>query len=182
MAFGSNSLRIWPFSPLPASWAPLLEQEIREETGLQCHFIDEKLDLEFAYDPGRKQYHSSRILLALVNHFKASQDKIIGITELDLFIPILTYVFGEAQLDGIASVVSWYRLRPEFYGLPPDANLVRQRLSKEIMHELGHNFALRHCLDFQCVMHASTYAEEIDLKTRSFCAACKAQAQKGLGI
>ncbi|HQT91630.1 MAG TPA: hypothetical protein PL001_06335 [Candidatus Kryptobacter bacterium] len=97
----------------------------------------------------------------------------LGVTSGDLFVPVLTYVFGEAQLDGKVAVVSSYRLRDEYYGLAPDAGLLHHRLVKESVHELGHAFGLLHCHNYLCVMHSSTGVEEIDIKTERLCTECR---------
>jgi archaemetzincin len=99
-------------------------------------------------------------------------EKILGVTGIDLFVPVLTYVFGEAQLDGRAAVVSSFRLDDRLYGLSPNPALLRERLVKETLHELGHTFGLLHCRDFECVMHSSTSVEEIDLKPAHLCGKC----------
>jgi archaemetzincin len=96
------------------------------------------------------------------------------VASVDLYIPILTFVFGEAQLQGNCAVESSFRLRQEFYGLPPDSALFRDRLLKESIHELGHTFELSHCDDYQCVMSPSHGVEWIDLKTSRLCKACRA--------
>ena len=62
----------------------------------------------------------------------------LALTELDLYIPVLTYVFGEAQLAGDSALVSAHRLRQEFYGMPANRRLLDERLLKESLHELGH--------------------------------------------
>jgi archaemetzincin len=130
-------------------------------------------DPETAFDPSRGQYNSTRLLRMLLDHPSSEAEKILGVTGVDLFTPVLTYVFGEAQLEGRAAVVSIHRLRAEVYGLPPDDSLLFGRLLKESVHELGHSFGLLHCSDPGCVMHASTYAEEIDLKSVDFCTSCR---------
>jgi archaemetzincin len=93
----------------------------------------------------------------------------------DLFIPILTYVFGEAQLNGRVAVISSHRLLNERYGLPADPGLAFDRLLKEAVHELGHVFGLLHCQDRECAMHISTYVEDIDLKSAALCTPCRRQ-------
>ena len=103
----------------------------------------------------------------------------IGVTAADLFVPVLTYVFGEAQLGGRAAVVSTHRLRPEAYGLPADDDLLTARAEKEALHELGHTYGLLHCPAPDCVMRASTYAEEIDLKPAALCERCLAAVRAG---
>jgi len=130
------------------------------------------LNLSFAYDSSRNQYNSSAILRRLLDVLPPGSSKIICLTDVDLFIPILTFVFGEAQLSGTSAVVSTRRLHNEFYGLPSSDHLLRDRITKELTHELGHTYGLIHCRDYRCVMHSSTYVEDIDLKSSEFCPTC----------
>jgi archaemetzincin len=99
-------------------------------------------------------------------------ERVLGVTNVDLFIPVLTFVFGEAQLGGPAGVVSFFRLDNRFYGLPENGELLLARLVKECVHEVGHTYGLLHCPDPDCVMRSSTYVEQIDLKQASFCIEC----------
>jgi archaemetzincin len=131
------------------------------------------LDLKPFYSQQRVQYNSTEILQAL-GGLMGTEDKTLAVIEEDLFIPILTFVFGEAQLDGSCAVVSSHRLRNARYGLPPDPTKEFSRLLKEAVHELGHTFGLVHCSIPDCVMRASTYVEDIDLKGVSFCTSCRA--------
>jgi archaemetzincin len=91
---------------------------------------------------------------------------------MDLYIPVLTFVFGEAQLSDGGAVVSAHRLRQEFYGMPTNPELLHERLLKESLHELGHTYGLRHCPDYTCVMSSSNAVERIDLKNAEFCPNC----------
>jgi archaemetzincin len=99
--------------------------------------------------------------------------RILGVTACDLYVPVLTFVFGEAQLDGNCAVVSTARLQEEFYGMPRSEELYRERLLKEAAHELGHTFGLRHCADWQCVMSSSHGVERLDVKGAGFCSSCR---------
>jgi archaemetzincin len=101
--------------------------------------------------------------------------KVLGVTELDLFIPIFTFLFGEAQLNGPGALVSIHRLHNQFYGIPEDEERLRSRLVKESIHELGHTFGLIHCFALRCVMNTSTYVEEIDQKPPTFCRICETE-------
>jgi archaemetzincin len=94
------------------------------------------------------------------------------VTSVDLYVPVLTFVFGEAQLSGSCAVVSLHRLREEFYGLPAREELMRERLVKEAVHELGHTFGLRRCDDWRCVMTSSHAVERLDVKGAEFCFLC----------
>jgi archaemetzincin len=125
-----------------------------------------------SYDPKRRQFNSTRILKEILLDVPEDALKIQGIVEQDLCIPILTYVFGEAQLGGAASVVSAARLRQEFHGLPPDEGLFHGRLRKECLHELGHNFGLVHCHDRRCVMYLSNTIMDVDSKGFDYCSHC----------
>jgi archaemetzincin len=132
------------------------------------------VDAGFAFSSLRGQHHSTEILKRLLADASADSWRILGVTSYDLFIPILTFVFGEAQLNGRCAVVSAHRLHQEFYGMPHDEPLFRERLLKECMHELGHTLGLHHCADYRCVMCSSNNVERIDLKGTDFCAACAA--------
>lgn len=129
-------------------------------------------DPELAFDPARGQYNSRILLAQLLNQQPDQTTRILGVAGVDLFIPVLTYVFGEAQLDGRAAVVSTYRLDNQIYGLPPDRDLLFQRLCKEAIHELGHTYNLVHCHTHPCVMLSSPYVEGIDVKSERFCEDC----------
>jgi len=131
-------------------------------------------DLDRAYDPLRKQYNSSTLLLTLIQTPPADAFRLLGVSDVDLFVPILTFLFGEAQFEGIGALVSTHRLRSEFYGLGPDPDLLMERLFKEAVHELGHTYGLVHCPAPGCVMNTSTDVTDIDTKSVLFCPECKA--------
>lgn len=127
-------------------------------------------DPELAFDASRGQYNSRMLLAQLLR--EPTGGRVLGVTNVDLFIAVLTFVFGEAQLDDRAAVVSTYRLDNRLYGLEADPRLLFERLVKEAVHELGHTYGLLHCTDNRCVMASSTYVEQIDLKARTFCDRC----------
>jgi archaemetzincin len=106
--------------------------------------------------------------------------RILGVTCVDLYIPILTFVFGEAQMGGPCAVVSAHRLRQEFYGLPSDRNMLQDRLIKEAVHEVGHTLELTHCNDYRCAMAPSHAVEWIDLKDSSLCSTCIARVAEAV--
>jgi len=136
-----------------------------------CSTRKDTLDPSFAYDPKRNQFHSTAILASMQP--LSNGNRILAVTGFDLFVPVLTFVFGEAQLAGNCAVVSLHRLREEVYGLPPNSSLQAERLRKEAVHELGHTFGLRHCDNWRCVMTSSHSVEWLDVKTREFCASCR---------
>ena len=151
-----------------------LSRAVGRSFGLRTYVSPAPLILDRAFDAYRGQYNSTALLVQLVNAFAGTDEKRIAVVGVDLFIPVLTFVFGEAQLGGSAAVVSTHRLANPFYGLPKNDELSFQRLEKEVVHELGHTFGLYHCHQFECVMRSSTYVEEIDLKRIAICDECAA--------
>src|ERR1017187_49779 len=147
--------------------------EIEEILRIPCRVLPARLDPEFAFHGERQQYHSSEILRRMQSFLTADSWRMLGIGPVDMYIPILTFVFGEAQMGGPCAVVSAHRLRQEFYGLPSDHELFRQRLIKEAVHEVGHTLNLTHCDDYRCAMASSHAVEGIDLKDNALCATCR---------
>ena len=149
-----------------------LAEALTRRLNVACSIQPEGLEAEFAFNPMRRQYHSTEILKKILQRPQGDTWKVLGVTEMDLYIPVLTFVFGEAQLADGGAVVSAHRLRQEFYGMPTDPELLHERLLKEALHELGHTYGLRHCPDYTCVMSASNGVERIDLKNAEFCPTC----------
>ncbi len=127
-------------------------------------------NVDFAFDINRNQYHSTAILGKLAEAAPADALKILAITHNDLFIPILTHVYGEAQLGGKSSVVSIHRLKE---GFSEQDETYLDRIAKEAVHELGHTFNLRHCKDSSCIMHYCRDIRDVDKKTNQLCRYCK---------
>lgn len=125
-----------------------------------------------AYDPQRHQYSVIAIMKDLLKQCPADAIRLLAVTERDLFIPMLSFVFGQAQLRGQIAIISLARLRQEFYGLPANAMLFISRTLKETVHEMGHTFGLTHCLDHECPMSLSTNIQQVDAKGEAFCANC----------
>ena len=127
-----------------------------------------------AYDPRRQQYDSSALLIALAAQVPADCTWVLGITGHDLYVPMLSFVFGQAQLGGRVAIVSLSRLRQDFYGLPADPDLLRQRAVKEVLHEMGHLLGLVHCEESLCAMSLSTDIVQVDSKRSELCESCRA--------
>lgn len=131
------------------------------------------IDLSEYYDPIRRQYNGNGILKEIDSMSSNQFVKKVGLFRVDLYIPILTYIFGQAVLNGTAGIASLYRLRNEHYGMKRDEDLLTSRFSKVIIHELGHTFGLIHCHVPTCVMRSSTYVEDIDQKDMTICSQCR---------
>ena len=149
------------------------------EFGLPMRTLD-LAGIDFAYDAGRGQYASIPVLERALQQCPDDAAKLLAVTARDLFIPVLTFVFGQAQLGGRAAVVSLARLRQEFYRLPADRGIFLERAVKEAMHESGHMFGLVHCADRGCAMSLSTGVRQIDSKSASFCVPCTSRVRKAV--
>ena len=125
------------------------------------------------YDSKRNQFHSSSILAKIHKYAeKVMADRVLGITDVDLYVLHLNFVFGEAECPGKVALISLYRLKPEFYGQPPDDTVFVERSVKEAVHEIGHTLGLGHCGDPLCVMFFSNSVLDTDRKKSSFCERC----------
>lgn len=141
----------------------------------QCNF-----DLNYFYNPDRRQYDANLILKKVSEMAPRGPYKTMGLFRVDLYIPILTFIFGQSLLNGSTGIVSLYRLRNELYGMEQNNRLLTERFRKVIIHELGHSFGLIHCLNPSCIMRSSTYVEDIDQKSFGFCNKCKEELSSGI--
>jgi archaemetzincin len=167
-----TTLRLYSIGDVDPGAVQYAALTVSEVLRLRCRIDQRRLDPGEAYLPGRNQYYSTSLLEVLLKQEGPPGEIRLGLTEVDLCIPILTFVFGEAMLRGAAAVVSLHRLRQTFYGLPRDPDLLLRRLEKEILHELGHAAGLIHCRDYRCAMAFSNSVGQVDLKEASFCGSC----------
>ena len=152
------------------SLLPQITSSLTDILDTQIKLVTMNFDLEPYANKERGQYDAAQILTKFEQIH--TDGKSILITSVDLYIPIFTFVFGLAKLKGDAAIVSAYRLKNEFYGLPGDEEILKERLIKEIIHELGHLLNLRHCSNFQCVMASSNTADDLDVKGVHYCSTC----------
>ncbi len=138
-----------------------------EVTAEECH-----ADLNDFYAPTRKQYDANKLIKFLEQQSDVKALKTMCLCQVDLFIPILTYIFGQAVYKGKTGIASIYRLKNEPYGIKSDDDLVLDRFRKVVIHELGHTFGLIHCQVPSCVMRSSTYVEDLDQKKIHLCNHC----------
>jgi len=125
------------------------------------------------YHLTRHQYHAHQLLEFLLDDVETKAFRILGVTAQDLYIPILTFVFGEAQLDGKAAIISLFRPRGDADGNPPPRPVFWERLMKLSLHELGHTFGLEHCREDGCLMGFSSNLEKLDRKPLALCRYCQ---------
>ena len=148
-------------------------EAVKNEFLFEVNTKEGHIDLSEFYDPVRRQYNGTKLLSEVEILYSAADVKSIGVFSVDLYIPILTYIFGQAYLNGNTGIASHYRLSNERYGIGTDENIVLERFTKEVIHELGHTFGLIHCHVPTCVMRSSTYVEDIDQKSANLCNRCR---------
>lgn len=162
--------------PLEVSDTELIQKivlELKKLFYVEVQTANINLELKESFSRDRNQYYSTKIISNAIPLTQHLDGNIILIVESDLFVPIFTYVFGEAQLNGKHSIISLCRLHEEFYTGRTDDKLLFDRAMKEVLHELGHNFGLHHCKNWDCVMHSSTSIEEVDIKGSFYCKECR---------
>jgi archaemetzincin len=165
-------LQLVPVGEVDLTLLDHLRTHLVEQFRVRCDLTRPMPAPDFALHAERRQYHSSEILTRLAPHADNAW-RVLAVTSVDLYVPILTFVFGEAQMGGACAVVSTHRLCDEFYGLPANPETLKKRLLKEAVHELGHTLHLTHCRDYYCVMASSHSVEWIDLKEHRLCADCQ---------
>jgi archaemetzincin len=170
----STSIIILSCGHIKKKFLDHISKAVEIEFNCPVQIKDVYLDLSEYFDPSRRQYNGDKLmkLVDSLNVTNLDDVKIIGLFTVDLYIPILTYIFGQAQLNGKIAITSLYRLQNESYGMPENNQLLLDRFTKEVIHELGHNFGLYHCHVPDCVMRSSTYVEDIDLKNGKLCTDC----------
>ncbi len=171
-AKSEHIILISPIGDLSAELIDAIAGEIKRVFGFATAVDSILQDLSFALDQNRHQHHSTMILEQLAANTPPRAIRVIAIAQVDLFIPILTHVYGEAQLGGTACIVSTFRLNEGRSGM----NISRKymdRIVKETIHELGHTFNLRHCPEDTCIMHYCRNEEDVDRKSDRLCRYCK---------
>lgn len=172
---------ISPIGPIETRHIPPIQAALRDSFGFSTHVAPLLDDVSFAFHYGRQQFHSTAILDRLAQELPPECLKVLGITAVDLFIPILTHVYGEAQLGGTSCIISTYRL-DEGSVHPSFEQQCINRLIKEAVHELGHTFNLRHCRDPACIMHYCRSLHDVDRKSLELCRYCRIMLQDELKL
>jgi archaemetzincin len=150
----------------------MLERGLPEAFGLEVRTLPPLPEPAAAHDAGRGQWASAEFLRLLLKSVPPGSRRLLGVTKRDLFVPVLSFVFGQAQLGGQVAVVSLARLDQAFHGLPSDPPLTAARALKEAVHELGHTFGLVHCTNPGCPMSLSIDIRQLDVKSARFCPGC----------
>jgi len=167
-----NVIELMAVGPVEDEVIEFLEERLGDRFGMEVRRTASLPIPESAFHPGRSQYDSTRILHAALARISTDALRLLAVTGADLFLPMLSFVFGQAQLNGRVALISLARLRQEFYGMPPNPPLVRNRAAKEALHEVGHSFGLVHCTAPTCAMSLSSNIQQVDGKNHEYCPGC----------
>jgi archaemetzincin len=153
-------------------------EAVKQEFRCSVSLKEGHIDLSEFYDNTRRQYNGNMLLKQVDSMTFPDSSKTLGLFNVDLFISILTFIFGQAFLGGRTGIASLYRLSNERYGMTVNNQFLADRFNKEVIHELGHTFGLIHCHNSSCVMRSSTYVEDIDQKEQHLCINCRAELER----
>ena len=167
-----NGLCLLPYGPVEENILAALEEGLWRAFGFRVSRLDPRPPPAFAIDARRGQCNSHLLLGDAATRHPSNRSRLLGVTEADLFIPMLSFVFGQAQVGGKSAVVSVARLKQEFYGLDPNPPLTCRRALKEGIHEIGHTLGLTHCSDRNCPMSLSNTIRQVDVKGDELCESC----------
>lgn len=168
-----ETLHLIPVGHVRYSLLESLAKPLEERFDISCKISREFQIPTEAYDRKRDQYHSSLILIKLKSFPPRSAGVLkLGVTEHDLYVPSLNFVFGEARPEDGIAIISLQRLRQEFYGRKENEEKLHRRMITEAVHELGHVYGLMHCSNHKCVMFFSNTLVDTDRKSDKFCKKC----------
>jgi archaemetzincin len=171
-------LYLVPIGKVDEGTLTFLCQALEKEFGAPCEVTPALPSPSYAYNEHRQQYLSSSVLREIGELNLPTAYRLLGVADLDMYVPELNFVFGQASTKGKEAIIALPRLRQRFYGLPDDLDLFRERSVKEAVHELGHTHGLPHCPDRLCVMHFSNSLRDTDIKDRSFCSDCQEKSER----
>jgi archaemetzincin len=179
LAAGATKRRVIAVAPVgdtPPEAVSLLLPMLRETFGAEVVIAPAVPLPSPAYDRRRRQHLSTALLDALAQARRPGWDRLLGVADVDLFVPELNFVFGEGDPNRGVAVFSLQRLRAE--GEAPGRELLARRAATEAIHELGHSYGLGHCHDRHCVMWFSNSLAETDRKGTRFCPAHAAELRR----
>jgi len=149
-----------------------LQNNLGRRFKLRCQLVNPIEIPAEAFNRKRRQYYSPLILQAILDSAPQNCHRILGILDVDLYVPELNFIFGQADPQNGVAIISLTRLRQEFYELPPNKEIFQKRMLKEAVHELGHTYGLKHCPNPRCVMYFSNSLQDTDRKGADFCILC----------
>lgn len=151
-----------------------VEEPLVKQLGLSVAYSKTTLPTpSYAFNKDRGQYHCNAIMRRLVPLLEPQHSFVLGITDVDLFVPDSPFVFGEADRESKSAVISISRLRPAAEG-----ESLRRRAQMEVMHQAGHLIGLSYCEDARCGMFLAQSPQDVDRKQLQLCNLCRNELVK----
>ncbi len=160
-----------PLDENSRGYADWLGQTLSKKMGFRLQSPLSSRLPEEAYNAKSNQYYAVPILSKLELLKGSEEELIMAVTEEDLYLPNQNFIFGQANSVGRTAIVSFLRLKPEYYGLPEDPRLIKSRLFTVALHQIGHMMGLKNC-DNDCVMQVASSVNEVDKRPDGFCPNC----------
>jgi len=171
MIRGEKTIGIIPVGTVPNLVLEIVASNIDIHLSLPTEILSMLAPPAAAFDEGRQQYDAGKVLQAMSSLGLERHKKVVAICNQDLFVPIVTHVYGEAQQNGKYAIVSLFRLHRQSER-SKQSSLLYERTVKITLHEIGHLFNLFHCEDRRCLMHFSSTLEDLDATPMFFCNYC----------
>jgi archaemetzincin len=168
----TNRVGILPIGEVPLIVSQTIAAHISGYLDLSATILPGLENFTDSFNENRLQYDAAKTLKKLESIKGKDIDKILGILTVDLYVPIFSYVFGEAKQGGKAAVISLYRLAKDTDGKTQPSPTVLERAAKIALHELGHLYNLYHCANEHCLMHFSGGLQDLDSSPLYFCRYC----------
>jgi archaemetzincin len=172
MNLQERRIGVIPFGEVPELALKIIAAHISGYFNLSADILPPLENPEFALDERRLQYNAALIIKEFESKSSIDYEKVVGVLNQDLFVPIFTHVYGEARQGGKFALVSLFRLNKNPDGSSPPSSLYYERAAKVALHELGHLFNLFHCEEKQCLMHYSGGLEDLDASPFYLCRYC----------
>jgi archaemetzincin len=165
-----------PYQGFDTGLLPSLQQQITEFYHCPIRALPVQPLPRFAYYAPRNRYKADSLLA--YQKQMANNQIIIGLTHQDISTSNDTVadwgVFGLGYCPGQACVISTWRLKRA----SNNKQQLQERLSKVVLHELGHNLGLPHCMGNQstCLMNdAKGTMAQVDRERLWLCGPCRQQ-------
>lgn len=166
-------LDLFPMGRMDMTAVSVIAANLQAILGLNTLIHSAQHEPDYAYQARRGQYEAGKIIQSLAGLPDGAFFR-LGVVSVDIYTPILTFVFGESQLGGKAAVISTYRLQSK------NREKAYNRIAKIAVHEVGHLLSIIHCQTIDCLMRFSNTPEKLDDLPLRFCPACEFEARRHL--
>jgi archaemetzincin len=178
------TVHLVPIGPVPADMVQLTAHSLRSHAPVEPVVEPAQPFPPAAESTDRGRYRAERLLEWLGTLPIAPGGKVMGVTEIDIVAPkgkIRNWgILGMGSIDGRCSVISTYRMKRKWENGGAAGSLVRERLWKVAIHELGHTLGLEHCPKVGCIMEDGHGTVKTTDRDKELCDACARRFEESL--